>query len=51
MPQEIQDALKAKGHKVTLTSGLGVSQALSLEADGKLAAQSDPRVNGSALGF
>ncbi|MDB4491806.1 gamma-glutamyltransferase [bacterium] len=51
MPQEIQDALKAKGHKVTPTSGLGVSQALSLEADGILAAQSDPRINGSALGF
>ncbi len=51
MPQEIQDALKAKGHMVAATSGLGVSQALSLEADDTLAAQSDPRVNGSALGF
>ena len=51
MPQETQDALKAKGHQVSLTSGLGVSQALSLEADGTLAAQSDPRISGSALGF
>jgi gamma-glutamyltranspeptidase/glutathione hydrolase len=51
MPQEIQDALKAKGHTVSPTSSLGVSQALSLEPDGKLAAQSDPRINGSALGF
>ncbi|MFT5191864.1 MAG: gamma-glutamyltranspeptidase/glutathione hydrolase [Verrucomicrobiales bacterium] len=51
LPLDIQEALKAKGHQVVPTGDIGVSQGLALEADGTLSVQSDPRSEGSALGF
>ncbi len=48
---DIQRALRAKGHQLRPSKGIGVSQAMARHPDGSLGAQSDPRIEGSALGY
>ena len=43
--------LKAKGHAVKLGSHVGVTQAISRDAEGEFHGVSDPRVNGRAEGY
>ncbi|MDA7916056.1 gamma-glutamyltransferase [Verrucomicrobia bacterium] len=51
LAKPVQDALKAKGHKLYLRSTYGVTHAISVKEDGGFEAVSDPRVFGRADGF
>lgn len=56
MPKEVQDALKAKGHKVTVKGKMdlyfGGAQAVMVDANtGKLYGGADPRRDGFAAGY
>ena len=50
IPTATQAALSRLGHKVTRSSGLAATQAVSLSEDG-LRAKSDPRKLGTAAGY
>lgn len=43
--------LKSRGHKLAVTSGIGVCQAVGLDVAGQLIGVHDPRVPGSANGY
>jgi gamma-glutamyltranspeptidase/glutathione hydrolase len=56
IPQEVRDGLEALGHKVRISSGLGLAHGLTIEygKDGRPAAfkgAADPRGSGLALGY
>jgi gamma-glutamyltranspeptidase/glutathione hydrolase len=52
LPAELQQALKARGHKVTPVGGMGIAQIVTKTQDGNvLDGAADPRGHGSAEGW
>lgn len=49
--EEVLEALRAKGHEIKPSKMIGVSQGMARLPDGTLEAQSEPRIQGSAMGF
>src|SRR6266496_381606 len=52
LPEQLQRELAARGHKVKVSSSMGVSQIVARSLDGKsFAGAADPRVNGKTAGW
>lgn len=51
VPAATRSALEKRGHVLNVTSGIGVTQAVTRSADGTFSGAADPRSGGSAAGF